>query len=89
MKYVSILIYLIILIYLAAVIGNFILLLLIWMDLRLHTPMYFLLSHHSLIDLALISGTVAKMTANFSLEGRASLVLAVEPSYFNFLHLGC
>ncbi|KAI4569719.1 hypothetical protein MJT46_007013 [Ovis ammon polii x Ovis aries] len=61
MKYVSILIYIIILIYLAAVTGNFFLLLLIWMDLNLHTPMYFLLSQLSLIDLALISSTVPKM----------------------------
>ncbi|KAB0388485.1 hypothetical protein E2I00_019603 [Balaenoptera physalus] len=74
--------------YLAAVIGNFILLLLIWMDLRLHTPMYFLLSHHSLIDLALISGTVAKMMVNF-FSGRKDITrVGCGTQLFFFFTLG-
>nr|XP_015101243.1 olfactory receptor 2T11-like [Vicugna pacos] len=88
MKYVSILIYIIILIYLAAVIGNFILLLLIWMDLRLHTPMYFLLSQLSLIDLALISSTVPKMMVNFFSGRKDITIVACGTQMFFFFTLG-
>ncbi|KAM7242318.1 hypothetical protein CapIbe_006789 [Capra ibex] len=88
MKYVSILIYIIILIYLAAVTGNFFLLLLIWMDLSLHTPMYFLLSQLSLIDLALISSTVPKMMVNF-FSGRKDITRAAcGTQVFFFFTLG-
>ncbi|XP_062950834.1 olfactory receptor 2T27-like [Cynocephalus volans] len=88
MKYVCILIHTIILIYLAAVTGNFILLLLIWMDLRLHTPMYFLLSQLSLIDLALISSTVPKMAISF-FSGRRNIThLACGAQIFFFFTLG-
>ncbi|KAM6224170.1 olfactory receptor 2T27-like [Rhynchocyon petersi] len=55
----------ILLIYSIAVIGNATLVLLIWVDSRLHTPMYFLLSQLSIIDLAYVSSTVPKMTTNF------------------------
>ncbi|KAB1281062.1 Olfactory receptor 2T27 [Camelus dromedarius] len=88
MKYVSILIYIIILIYLVAVIGNFILLLLIWMDLRLHTPMYFLLSQLSLIDLALISSTVPKMMVNFFSGRKDITIVACGTQMFFFFTLG-
>lgn len=88
MKCVSILIYTIILIYLAAVTGNFILLFLIWIDLRLHTPMYFLLSQLSLVDLALISTTVPKMMVNF-FSGRKYIThLACGTQIFFFFTLG-
>ncbi|KAB1281057.1 Olfactory receptor 2L2 [Camelus dromedarius] len=48
-----------------AVAGNSVLALLIWGDAHLHTPMYFLLSQLSLMDLTLISTTVPKMLADF------------------------
>ena len=87
MKCVSTLIYTIVLIYLAAVTGNFILLFLIWIDLRLHTPMYFLLSQLSLIDLALISSTVPKMMINF-FSGRKYITrLACGTQIFFFFTL--
>ncbi|XP_007522833.1 olfactory receptor 2AJ1-like [Erinaceus europaeus] len=60
-----ILICLILLVYFIAVMGNAVLILLIWLDSRLHAPMYFLLSQLSLIDLALISTSVPKMVTNF------------------------
>uniref|UniRef100_A0A4X1U1T0 Olfactory receptor n=2 Tax=Sus scrofa TaxID=9823 RepID=A0A4X1U1T0_PIG len=88
MKYVSILIYIIILIYFAAVIGNFILLFLIWMDLSLHTPMYFLLSQLSLIDVALISSTVPKMMVNFFSRRRDITRVACGTQIFFFFTLG-
>ncbi|KAF0879706.1 OR2T8 protein, partial [Crocuta crocuta] len=64
-SHLVILICLILLVYLMAVMGNAVLILLIWLDSRLHCPMYFLLSQLSLIDVALISTTVPKMATNF------------------------
>ncbi|XP_038626442.1 olfactory receptor 2T27-like [Tachyglossus aculeatus] len=52
--------------YIVALVGNSVLILLIWADVRLHTPMYFLLSQLSLMDVTLISTTVPKLAANFS-----------------------
>ncbi|TKC37945.1 hypothetical protein EI555_001442, partial [Monodon monoceros] len=48
-----------------ALMGNIILILLIRLDRRLHTPTYFLLSHLSFIDIMYISTTVPKMAINF------------------------
>ncbi|XP_017194675.2 olfactory receptor 2T27 [Oryctolagus cuniculus] len=88
MKYVSVLIHIIILVYLASFAGNLILLLLIWMDLKLHTPMYFLLSQLSVVDLALISTTVPKMAINF-FSGRKNITrLACGTQLFFFFTLG-
>ncbi|XP_004697322.1 olfactory receptor 2M2-like [Echinops telfairi] len=88
MKYVTFLIYTIIFIYLVAVTGNFILLLLTWMDLRLHTPMYFLLSQLSLVDLALISSTVPKMAFNFFSGTKSITRFACGTQIFFFFTLG-
>ncbi|KAM9695583.1 olfactory receptor 2T27-like [Trichechus inunguis] len=88
MRYVTFLIYTIILIYFASVTGNFILLLLIWIDLRLHTPMYFLLSQLSVIDLALISSTVPKMAISFFSGTRNITHFACGTQIFFFFTLG-
>ncbi|XP_057566126.1 olfactory receptor 2M4-like [Hippopotamus amphibius kiboko] len=58
-----------------AFMGNTIMVLLIYLDTQLHTPMYFLLSQLSLMDLMLISTTVPKMAFNY-LSGRKSISLA-------------
>ncbi|XP_002930306.1 olfactory receptor 2M3 [Ailuropoda melanoleuca] len=58
-----------------AFIGNIAMVLLIYLDIQLHTPMYFLLSQLSLMDLMLICTTVPKMTFNY-LSGRKSISLA-------------
>ena len=52
-----------------ALCGNVLLICLIYMDPRLHTPMYFFLSQLSLMDLLLVCDIVPKMAANF-LSGR-------------------
>ncbi|XP_074076751.1 olfactory receptor 2T27-like [Macrotis lagotis] len=54
-------------VYLIAFTGNSILILLIWVDFRLHIPMYFLLSQLSIIDVAYISSSVPKMAINYYL----------------------
>ncbi|XP_062045992.1 olfactory receptor 2T8-like [Lepus europaeus] len=55
-----------------SVVGNALMLLLIARDRRLHTPMYFLLSQLSLMDVMLVSTTVPKMAADY-LTGRKSI----------------
>ncbi|XP_012576675.1 PREDICTED: olfactory receptor 1J4-like [Condylura cristata] len=51
-------------IYLTTVLGNLLIILLIRLDLRLHTPMYFFLSFLALNDVCLSSVTVPKMLTN-------------------------
>ncbi|XP_005311950.4 olfactory receptor 5AR1-like [Chrysemys picta bellii] len=52
-------------IYLVALIGNMLILLLVSLDSRLHTPMYFFLGNLSVVDIGYISSTVPKMLANY------------------------
>ncbi|XP_042544917.1 olfactory receptor 2V2 [Dipodomys spectabilis] len=52
--------------------GNILLIFLIYIDPRLHTPMYFFLSQLSLMDLMLVCTNVPKMAVNF-LSGRKSI----------------
>uniref|UniRef100_I3N8P4 Olfactory receptor 2T33-like n=1 Tax=Ictidomys tridecemlineatus TaxID=43179 RepID=I3N8P4_ICTTR len=49
----------------SSLVGNALMILLIQQDLRLHTPMYFLLSQLSLMDIMLVSTTVPKMAADY------------------------
>ncbi|XP_062063602.1 olfactory receptor 1J1-like [Lepus europaeus] len=50
--------------YLTTVLGNLLIILLIRLDSRLHTPMYFFLSHLAFTDIAFSSVTVPKMLLN-------------------------
>ncbi|XP_041607010.1 olfactory receptor-like protein OLF3 [Vulpes lagopus] len=51
--------------YLVTVLGNFLILLLIRLDSRLHTPMYFFLSVLSLVDICYTNSTVPQMLVHF------------------------
>ncbi|XP_067426136.1 olfactory receptor 2A12-like [Emydura macquarii macquarii] len=62
-------------IYTITLAGNGIILVLIWMDSRLHTPMYFFLSQLSCVDICYTSSTVPQMLANF-LRPRKTISLA-------------
>ncbi|XP_075399352.1 olfactory receptor 2M2-like [Tenrec ecaudatus] len=64
-RHVSVLIFTILLVYVVAITGNTTLVLLLVLDPQLHSPMYFLLSQLSLMDISLISTTVPKMLTNF------------------------
>lgn len=64
-KHITAVVSIILLIYMSAFTGNTLLILLIWLYSHLHTPMYFLLSQLSLMDLTLSSSIVPKMAANF------------------------
>uniref|UniRef100_A0A452S6C4 Olfactory receptor n=1 Tax=Ursus americanus TaxID=9643 RepID=A0A452S6C4_URSAM len=62
-------------IFTVAFMGNIAMILLIYLDTQLHTPMYFLLSQLSLMDLMLICTTVPRMAFGY-LSGRKSISLA-------------
>nr|XP_023398324.1 olfactory receptor 2AK2-like [Loxodonta africana] len=68
--------------------GNIILIHLIRLDTLLHTPMYFLLSQLSFIDVMYISTTVPKMAANFLSNSKTITFLGCEIQTFLFLSLG-
>nr|XP_048295961.1 olfactory receptor 2T8-like [Myodes glareolus]XP_048295962.1 olfactory receptor 2T8-like [Myodes glareolus] len=71
-----------------SVVGNALLLLLIHQDRQLHTPMYFLLSQLSLMDMMLVSTTVPQMAAGY-LTGKKPISMAgCGFQIFFFLTLG-
>ncbi|KAI5138450.1 Olfactory Receptor 1J2 [Manis pentadactyla] len=57
--------------YLTTVLGNLLIILLVRLDSRLHTPMYFLLSHLALSDVSFASITVPKMLTNMQRQCRS------------------
>uniref|UniRef100_A0A8D0QM55 Olfactory receptor n=1 Tax=Sus scrofa TaxID=9823 RepID=A0A8D0QM55_PIG len=56
------------LVYLVTLLGNLGMVTLIWMDSRLHTPMYFFLSHLSLVDVCSSSAIGPKMLTDIFVE---------------------
>nr|XP_010983699.2 olfactory receptor 2L3-like [Camelus dromedarius] len=79
---------LIALIFLVALFGNLSIILLICLDTHLHTPMYFLLSQLSFIDLNYISTIVPKMVSNYLFGNKAISFIACGVQSFFFLSLG-
>ncbi|XP_045854937.1 olfactory receptor 2L13-like [Meles meles] len=77
------LLFLILFIFILASVGNSTMIHLIRLDPRLHTPMYFLLSQLSLMDLMYITTTVPKMAFNFlSGQKRISFLGCGVQSFF-------
>ncbi|XP_055984290.1 olfactory receptor 2AE1-like [Sorex fumeus] len=75
-------------VYLVAVSGNSLTILLICADPRLHTPMYFLLSQLSLMDLMHVTTTIPKMATNY-LSGRKSITfVGCATQHFLYLSVG-
>ncbi|XP_074074993.1 olfactory receptor 2AJ1-like [Macrotis lagotis] len=66
---------LIIIIFMMTIMGNTVLILLIHLDIRLHTPMYVLLKHLSFTDVLNTSNIVPKMASNY-ISGRKSITFA-------------
>ncbi|XP_075398964.1 olfactory receptor 2L5 [Tenrec ecaudatus] len=79
---------LILLVFLLALIGNLSMILLILLDNHLHTPMYFLLSQLSLVDLNYISTIVPKMVSTFLLGSKSISFIGCGVQSFFFLTLG-
>ncbi|XP_067159204.1 olfactory receptor 14C36-like, partial [Apteryx mantelli] len=71
-------------IYLAALLGNGLIITAITCDHRLHTPMYFFLLNLSLLDLGSISTTVPKSMANSLRDTRAISYLGCAAQMFSF-----
>ncbi|XP_006105700.2 olfactory receptor 1J4-like [Myotis lucifugus] len=75
--------------YLTTVLGNLLIILLIRLDSRLHTPMYFFLSHLALTDISFSSVTVPKMLINMQAQQQSiSYVGCISQLYF-FIVFGC
>ncbi|XP_043328803.1 olfactory receptor 4K15-like [Cervus canadensis] len=74
------------LLYLAILLGNFLIILTVSSDSRLHTPMYFLLANLSLIDICVASFATPKMIADFLVERKTISFEACLAQIF-FVHL--
>ncbi|XP_004689042.1 PREDICTED: olfactory receptor 7D4-like [Condylura cristata] len=75
--------------YLAAVLGNLLLILAVGADPRLHTPMYFFLCNLSLADICFTSTTVPKMLVNLQTQSKAiSYAGCLAQVYFFFIFAG-
>ncbi|XP_003470857.2 olfactory receptor 1J21-like [Cavia porcellus] len=75
--------------YLTTVLGNLLIILLIRLDARLHTPMYFFLSHLALTDISFSSVTAPKMLMNMLTQKQTiSYAGCISQSYFFALFAG-
>ncbi|XP_053512241.1 olfactory receptor 1J4-like [Artibeus jamaicensis] len=74
--------------YLTTVLGNLLIILLIKLDSRLHTPMYFFLSHLAFSDISLSSVTVPKMLMNVHTWQQSISYVGCISQLFFFLVFG-
>ncbi|XP_072494472.1 olfactory receptor 2T1-like [Notamacropus eugenii] len=74
-------------IFFTALMANGIMIFLIYTDLHLHTPMYFLLSHLSFIDMTYISIIVPKMLVDYILDQRTISFVGCTAQHFLYLTL--
>ncbi|XP_046509906.1 olfactory receptor 4K15-like [Equus quagga] len=74
------------LLYLAILLGNFLIILTVTSDSRLHTPMYFLLANLSFIDICVASFATPKMISDFLVERKTISFEACLAQIF-FVHL--
>uniref|UniRef100_A0A8C5KSB9 Olfactory receptor 2T6-like n=2 Tax=Jaculus jaculus TaxID=51337 RepID=A0A8C5KSB9_JACJA len=73
-------------IFFMAMMANGVMIFLIHVDVHLHTPMYFLLSHLSFIDMMYISTIVPKMLTDY-LAGKKTISFAACTAQY-FLYMG-
>ncbi|XP_043326515.1 olfactory receptor 4S2-like [Cervus canadensis] len=69
--------------------GNLLILLMVFSDPRLHTPMYFFLSNLSFVDIAYSSATAPKMIADFVSEEKIISYWGCVTQMFTFHFFGC
>ncbi|XP_043413741.1 olfactory receptor 2L8-like [Prionailurus bengalensis] len=77
----------IVLIFLMALFGNMSMIIVILLDTHLHTPMYFLLSQLSLMDLNYISTIVPKMVSNYLFGNKSISFIGCGVQSFFFITL--
>ncbi|CAI9152337.1 unnamed protein product [Rangifer tarandus platyrhynchus] len=76
------------LLYFITILGNGLIITLIYLDTHLHTPMYFFLSILSLVDMSYVTTTVPQMLVNLVYPGRTISWGACAAQMFIFLILG-
>ncbi|XP_052028460.1 olfactory receptor-like protein OLF3 [Apodemus sylvaticus] len=76
------------LMYLVTVLGNFLIIALIRLDSRLHTPMYFFLSNLSVVDVSYATSIVPQLLAHFLVIHKAIPFLSCAAQLFFSLGLG-
>ncbi|XP_057405154.1 olfactory receptor 1J4-like [Balaenoptera acutorostrata] len=76
-------------VYLTTVLGNLLILLLIRLDSRLHTPMYFFLSHLAFSDLSFSSVTIPKMLMNMQTQCQSITYTGCISQVYFFIFFGC
>lgn len=67
--------------------GNAIILVLIWLDSRLHTPMYFFLSQLSCVDICYTSSTIPQLLANLRSPNKPISLVGCAVQMYTFLAL--
>ncbi|XP_036185824.1 olfactory receptor 1J4-like isoform X1 [Myotis myotis] len=75
--------------YLTTVLGNLLIILLIRLDSRLHTPMYFFLSHLAFTDVCFSSVTVPKMLMNMQTQDQSIPYAGCVTQMYFFIFFGC
>ncbi|XP_051697334.1 olfactory receptor 1J4-like [Oryctolagus cuniculus] len=75
--------------YLTTVLGNLLIILLIRLDSRLHTPMYFFLSHLAFTDIAFSSVTVPKMLMSMQTRDQSIPYAGCIAQMYFFILFGC
>ncbi|XP_045701854.1 olfactory receptor 1J4-like [Phyllostomus hastatus] len=75
--------------YLTTVLGNLLIILLIRLDSRLHTPMYFFLSHLAFSDISLSSVTVPKMLMDMHKRQQSVPFVGCISQLYFFILFGC
>ncbi|XP_075399390.1 olfactory receptor 2T33-like [Tenrec ecaudatus] len=78
----------VVLIFITSLMGNALMITLILVDPQLHTPMYFLLSQLSLMDMMLVSSVVPKMAANYLMNNSFISSTGCGTQIFLFLTFG-
>ncbi|XP_044102720.1 olfactory receptor-like protein OLF3 [Neovison vison] len=74
--------------YMVTVLGNFLIILLIRLDSRLHTPMYFFLTNLSIVDVSYATSIVPQMLAHFLAAHKAIPFVSCAAQLFFSLGLG-
>ncbi|XP_004423808.1 PREDICTED: olfactory receptor 1J4-like [Ceratotherium simum simum] len=75
--------------YLTTVLGNLLIILIIRLDTRLHTPMYFFLSHLAFSDISLSTITVPKMLMNMQTQQQSISYAGCICQLYFFIVFGC
>ena len=76
-------------VYLTTVLGNLLIFLLIRLDPRLHTPMYFFLKHLALTDVSFSSVTVPKMLMNMQVQCQSITYAGCISQVYFYILFGC